>query len=131
MNNTFKNILIGLGILVLVIGTGLGVNAWKENRIQKETTLRVESEMRFKQKEIEAKKLVIERDSIQTVIDKKQTLIDYLQNNPQVIIQKTDATHISIDKLNAINTALLWTNNITEYDNSRERYSLLRFGKKP
>ena len=130
MSKPLRNSLIALAILVAVIITWLIVSSIKNNLLVKETILRTESEMRFKQLVKEQAILVATKDSIESVIAQKQTLIDYLENNPQTIIQQNNDTHLSIDKLNAINTALLWTNNLTEYENSRERYSLLRFGKK-
>ena len=130
MNNTIRNILIGLGILAVVIVAGFLFNGYKDRQMLKEKTLRVESEMRFKQLIIERVALDKQKDSISSLIAQKQVLIDYLENNPQTIIQQNNDSHLSIDRLNAINTALLWTNNITEYENSRERYSLSRFGKK-
>ena len=130
MSKQLRNSLIALSILIVAIATWIIVSAYKERQILRENTLRVESEMRFMQLVKEQMVLVATKDSIESVIAQKQSLIEYLENNPQTIIQQNNDSHISIDKLNAINTALLWTNNITEYENSRERYSLSRFGKK-
>jgi len=125
-----KKILIGLGVLVVVIGLWAGFNSYKSWRDLKENTLRVESEMRFKQLVKEKVILGKQNDSIASLVAQKQALIEYLENSPQTIIQQNNDAHISIDKLNAINTALLWTNNVTDYENNRERYSLSRFSPK-
>ncbi len=124
-----KKILIGIGILAVVIGGWIGFNSYKSYRDVKENTLRVESEMRFKQlvkEQVERDKVI---DSIASVIAQKQTLIDYLENNPQIIIQNNDKSHLDIDRLNAYNSYLRFTNNATSYENNRERYSLHRFSK--
>lgn len=129
LNTQFRDILIGIGILGLIILTGISVNYYKNQQILKENTKRVESEMRFKQLEKEAVNLKSQKDSIMEEIAKKQAVIDYLENNPTLIIQNNDKIHLDIDKLNAYNTAVLWTNNIADYESNRERYSLHRFGK--
>jgi len=124
-----KKILIGLGILAVVIVAGIGFNSYKSWRDVKENTLRVESDMRFKQlfKEMENRDKRI--DSISSIVEQKQSLIDYLENNPQIIIQNNDKSHLDIDRLNAYNSYLRFTNNATSYENNRERYSLHRFIK--
>ena len=126
---TMKNTLIALGILAVVIAAFFSFNAYKSYRDKKETTLRVESEMRFKQLIKEKVILGKEKDSISSLVAQKQSLIDYLENNPQVIIQNNDKSHLDIDKLNAYNSILRFSNNATEYENNRKRYSLHRFSK--
>lgn len=129
MSNWLRNILIALGILALMIITGFVVNYFKERQLIKENTLRIESEMRFKQKVIEAEELTKQLDTAKTIISQKQTLIDYLENNPQIIIRNNEQAHISIDKLNAYNSIVRFTDNVAKYENNRQRYSLYRFDK--
>jgi uncharacterized HAD superfamily protein len=127
--NLRSNILIGLGILVVVITAGILFNSYKQRRDANETILRTESEMRFKQLVKEMVDRDQKIDSIASVIAQKQAVIDYLEKNPQVIIQNNDSKHFDIDKLNAYNSIVLFTNGATNYEASRERYSLHRFSK--
>ena len=127
--NKIKSILVGLGILAVLLTAGFLFMEYKQRRDAAETTLQAQAQLRFEQHLKKEIILAKERDSISDLNDQKQALIDYLEHNPQVIIKQNNDAHISIDKLNAINTALLWTNNIAHYDSSRARYSLSRFGK--
>ncbi len=125
-----KKVLIGLGILAVIIIAWILFNSYKSWRDVKENTLRVESEMRFKQ--LVKEQLIKDKqiDSIASVISQKQSLIDYLENNPQVIIQANEKEHLSINKLNAYNSILLFTNNATRYDSLKGgRYLISRFSK--
>ena len=124
-----KKILIGFGILAVVIGGWIGFNSYKSYRDAKETTLRVESEMRFKQlvkEQVERDKVI---DSIASVIAQKQALIDYLENNPQVIIKNNDKIKIDIQRLDALNSIKLFTDNISYLTDSAKRHSMHRFIK--
>lgn len=123
MNQNLKTILISLGILIVFIASGILFNSYKDRQLVKETTLRVESEMRFKQLVVDSKKWTAEKDSLKSTINDKQILIDYLENNPQIIIQKNDAQHINISSLNAYNSIMLFTNNISKYESNRNRYN--------
>jgi hypothetical protein len=129
MSKSLKNILIGLGILAVVIIAWIGFNSYKSYRDAKETTLRVESEMRFKQ--LVKEQVIRDKriDSIASVIAQKQFLIDYLENNPQVIIQNNDKIKIDIQRLDALNSIKLFTDNLSKLDSQRTRYSLHRFDK--
>ena len=131
MSKSLRNILIALGILVLVVATAIIVNTLAERKLLRETTLRVESQMRFKQKVIEG--LVLEKrlDTLTTVISQKQVLIDYLENNPQIIIQNNEKAHLDINKLSALNNIVRFTDNVSRYENLRKgRYDLHRFDKR-
>jgi hypothetical protein len=121
--------LIGTGtVLVLIIGAIL-FNGWKERQFLKEHAEKVEAEIRYKDAVIEAAKLIKKKDSLESVIVRKQKLIDELENNPTVIIKNNDKSHLTIDRLNAYNSAYLFSNNIARYKGNRERYSLHRFDK--
>ena len=131
MSKSLRNILIALGIIVLVVATAIIVNTLAERKLLRETTLRVESQMRFKQKVIEG--LVLEKrlDTLTTVISQKQVLIDYLENNPQIIIQNNEKAHLDINKLNAFNSIVRFTDNVSRYEGLRKgRYDLHRFDKR-
>lgn len=126
-----KKILIALGILAIVIVAGFLFNGYKSYRDKKETTLRVESEMRFKQLIKEKVILGKEKDSISSLVAQKQSLIDYLENNPQVIIQNNDKIKMDIDRLDALNSIKLFTDNLSKYDSLKNgRYNLHRFDKR-
>ncbi len=127
MNKTIRIILYTLGVLALMIITGIGVNSWKENQLKKETTLRVESEMRFKQLAKENAVLTIQYKAKNDTIAQKQAVIDFLEDNPLLIIQKNDASHISIDRLDALNSIKRFVDNTDNYRKNKERYSLHRF----
>lgn len=130
MNKTLKTILIALLVLVLLIATGIGVNSWKEYKLVKENTLRVESEMRFKQQVIEGKKLEKQLDTLNITIGQKQAVIDNLENNPTIIIKNNERSHIDIDRLNAYNSIVRFTDNAIKYQGYRAgRYNLHRFDK--
>ena len=129
MNRTLLNIVFAIGTLAVFIACGILFNSWKDKQLIKETTLRVESEMRFKQKVIEAIALTKQKDSLANEIKAKQVWIDYLENNPTVIIQKNDAAHININAMDAYNSIILFTNNTAKYSDQRARYSLHRFDK--
>ena len=119
--------MIGLGILAIIIVAGFLFNGYKDRQMLKEKTLRVESEMRFKQLIIERVALDKQKDSISSLIAQKQVLIDYLENNPQVIIQNNDKIKMDISKLDALNSIKLFTDNTSKYSTNKERYSLHRF----
>ena len=129
MNKFLRNILIALGILALMIITGIVVNAVKERNLVKQTTLRVEAETKIIQQAEEAKKIKSKLDSTINLVSQKQTLIDYLENNPQVIIKNNENAHLSIDKLNAYNSILRFSDNVAKYEGNRSRYGLQRFDK--
>jgi len=124
-----KNTLIALGILVVIIAAFFSFNAYKDYRDKKENTLRVESEMRFKQLIKEKVVLDKQKDSISSVVKQKQDLIDYLENNPHVIIQNNDKIKMDINRLDALNSIKLFTDNLSKLDSQRTRYSLHRFDK--
>lgn len=121
---------MGLGILAVVIVAGFLFNAYKDHQIEKQTTLRVESEMKFKQLQKESVGIITERDSLKDVVGKKQAVIDYLENNPQVIIQNNDKIKMDINRLDAFNSIKLFADNVSRYDSLQNgRYNLHRFDK--
>ena len=127
---TIKNILIALGVLVVFIASGILFNAYKDRQLVKETILRTESEMRFKQliKEVAIKEK--QKDSIASLVREKQALIDYLENNPQIIIQNNEKSHFDIQRLSAYNSIVLFTRNTAKYDSLKNgRYDIGRFSK--
>jgi hypothetical protein len=89
----------------------------------------VEAETRLQEKVNEAKILTQQIDSLKGMISKKQAVIDYLENNPTIIIKQNDKAHLNIDRLNAYNSIVLFSDNIARYENNRGRYSLHRFNK--
>jgi hypothetical protein len=127
---TMKNTLIALGILAVIIAAFFSFNAYKSYRDLRENTLRVESEMRFKQLIKERVVLGKEKDSISSLIGQKQALIDFLENNPQVIIQNNDKIKMDINRLDAFNSIKLFADNVSKYDSLKNgRYNLHRFDK--
>lgn len=121
---------MGLGILAVVIVAGFLFNGYKDRQIEKQTTLRVESDMRFKQLQKESVGIITERDSLKDVVGKKQAVIDYLENNPQVIIQNNDKIKMDISRLDALNSIKLFADNVSRYDSLQNgRYNLHRFDK--
>lgn len=129
MNKTLRNILTGLGIIVLMIITGISVNAWKENQLIKETTKRAAAEEKVKQlaqDHLQNKKII---DSMLTDRASMIAVIEYQKKNPQIIIQKYEAIHHDIDLLSPDEGYKLFTANINAYNTNRKRYSLQRFAK--
>ena len=124
-----KKTLIGTGCLALLIAGYIGFKSYQSYRDVKENTLRVESEMRFKQ--LVKEQLIKDKqiDSIASVVSQKQSLIDYMVKNPQVIIQNNDKIKIDIQRLDALNSIKLFTDNLSKLDSQRIRYSLHRFDK--
>ena len=125
-----KNILIGVGGVAILITAFILFNSYKDNQIIKQTILRTESEMRFKQLVKENAIHQHQKDSIASVVAQKQALIDFLENNPQIIIQNNEKNHFDIQRLNAYNSIMLFTRNTAKYDSLKSgRYNIGRFSK--
>jgi hypothetical protein len=127
MNKTIRNILISLGILVVVITTGILVYAYKERQLVKETTMRIIAENKIKQL---ATIHIINKKTIDSMMVDRASLvaiIDYQKNNPQIIIEKYETVHHNIDLLSRNDNYRLFTGNIAKYNSNRKRYSLQRF----
>lgn len=127
MNKALRNILIALGVIALIIITGISVNAWKDNQLVKETTRRVIAEEKIQQlaqDHLQNKKII---DSMRTDRAALVAVIEYQKNNPQLIIQKYEAVHRNIDLLSPDDGYKLFTASINAYNANRKRYSLQRF----
>lgn len=124
-----RNIFIGLGIIALMIITGISVNTWNDHQLINETTKRVVAEEKVKQL---AHDHELNRKFIDSVLTDRAALvavIEYQKNNPQLIIQKYEAIHHDIDLLSPDDGFKLFTNNIRDYNANRKRYSLSRFAR--
>lgn len=123
MNRLVKEVLIVICIVVALIIGKILFSVYQDNRLVKQTILRTESDMRFKQL---AKELVIlkaEKDSLVVVNVALDSIIEVQKNHPSKIIIKYETIHVSVDNLDAINSIVLFTNNLTKYSNNRQRYS--------
>lgn len=127
MNSTFKGVLIGVAIIGLLVGVGFAVSIWKDRQLVRETIERVTLKNKLLERAEVEKAARVTSDSIVRVIVQKDALIKKLEGSQTIVIYKNDQIHLDIDRLNAINTALLWTNNIAEYEHNRDRYNLHRF----
>lgn len=129
MGSKFKNILLFLGILVVFIASGILFNSWKDRQLRKKAVFIAESDLRFIQ--LAKKNVTLEsqlKEKVQEIKENQATIED-LENNPTIIIQSNDKIHLDLDRLNAYNSIVLFTNNAPKYNNQRSRYSLHRFVK--
>lgn len=124
-----NKILLTLGILVVFIASGILFNSWKDRQLVKKAVFIAESDLRFTQLVKTNVILQTQLKEKMQEIAQKQATIDDLENNPTIIIQSNDKIHLDLDRLNAYNSIVLFTNNAPKYDNKRERYSLHRFIK--
>lgn len=127
LNKSFRNILIGIGFLAVIICVVICIRAWKENQLGEEVTKRVIAQEALKvlaKQHVENKRVI---DSMK--IDRAQlvSVIEYQKKNPQIIIQKYETIHRSIDNLSPNDNYKLFTANIAKYKSNRKRYSLQRF----
>lgn len=124
-----KNVLIFLGILVVFIASGILFNSWKDKQLIKKSVYIAESDMRFVALAKQNASLTIQLKEKMQEIALKQATIDDLENNPTIIIQSNDKIHLDLDRLNAYNSIVLFTNNASKYKDNRNRYNLHRFIK--
>lgn len=124
-----RNFLILLGVIALVIITGICVNAWKDQQLVNETTKRVVAEEKIKQLAYDHQSNKKFIDSILTDRAALVAVIEYQKSNPQIIIKKYEAIHHNIDLLSPDDGFKLFTSNIRDYNANRKRYSLSRFNR--
>lgn len=125
-----KNLKIGLiilGVIVVLIVTGVGVNSYIDNRLIKETAQRVKIEEMLEQKAKEFDIVQLEKAALKEDKIKLQAVVDYQSKNPTIIIQKYEKEHSNIDNLSNSKQFELFSINLYEYNSNKERYSLLRF----
>lgn len=127
MKKSLRNILIGLGIIALVIATGIIVGAIKDRQIIEQSTKRAIAEDYVKRNAMVHAANKKEIDSLKNDRAALVAVIEFQKNNPQIIIQKYETIHNSIDQLSPNDNYRLFTGNIAKYNSNRKRYSLQRF----
>ncbi len=127
MNKTLRNILIGIGILALMILTGTIVGTIKDHQVAEQAKKYALAEEYIKQNAVVHAANKKEIDSLKIDRAGLVAVIAFQKNNPQIIIQKYETIHNSIDQLSPNDNHKLFTANIAKYNSNRERYSLHRF----
>lgn len=128
MNQKIK-ILIVIGSLIVLVTGAMLFNSYKDRQIVRETTKLVHAQDRIKLLQSEVAELQVDKDSIKKNIDSLNIILEYQKNNPSIIIKENAKIHIDLDKLDALNSIKLFSENCDEYNRNRERYSLSRFAK--
>lgn len=123
MNRLAKELIVIVIIVIALIAGKILFDTFRDNRLEKQTILRTESEMRFKQLAKELFVLKVQKDSLVIVNVALDSIIEVQKSNPSKIIIKYETIHVSVDNLDAVNSVVLFTNNITKYSNNRQRYS--------
>lgn len=127
--NLNRLLIVVIVIIILLIITSY-IRSYKESELVRQTTIRVESEMRFKQLAVDIVVLKNKADSLKNKNTELENIIIYQKNNPALIIKKYETISVNIDNLDAIQSIQLFSNNITKFNNNRERYELYRFNKR-
>jgi hypothetical protein len=125
--STWKRYLIGFATIVLVVLTYMITGAIKDGQISRMAAERAAAEQRIIISAQKYKEKQVQLDSVINLADHKQQLIDYMENNPQIIIQNNEKAHLNIDRLNAYNSIVRFTTGASAYENNRKRYDLHRF----
>jgi len=130
MNRPVKNILIGVGVFVVIIATYMITNSIADNRLIEKTkkVTKLQDSIEFLNTDIAIQKTGILSEK--RITDSLSIIIEFQKNNPTVIIRENDRIKIDINRLDALNSIKLFSDNIKKYETNKERYSLHRFTNK-
>lgn len=120
-------------IIIIAVGWFLyfAFTTYGDYRQEKELIKRTVAEEKIKQLAKEDVERDIRMVAIKRHSDSLQVILEYQQKYPNILIKENYEKHLSIDRLNAANTIVEFTNDLNDYRSQRERYALIRFHTRP